>query len=210
MKEIRLPKAASSIQKGVPLKMVLDRAAVEQLSINLACVYPAFPEKAFVKKTMAGISDLTLKERSFWIAEQMKQHLPGNYSKAVNIILKSLTPANIETEDLGLAGMFYMPHAAFIEKYGLDKSYNGGEDPFDLSMNAQYELTKRFTAEFSIRPFIVKEPERTFSVLYAWMEDPDPHVRRLCSEGTRPRLPWAVKLHTLADDPTPSLPILEK
>lgn len=82
--------------------------------------------------------------------------------------------------------MFYMPHVSFIARYGLDKAYNGGKDPFEVSMNAQYEITKRFTAEFSIRSFIVDQQERMFDVLYHWMKDADPHARRLCSEGTRP------------------------
>ena len=75
--------------------------------------------------------------------------------------------------------------------------------------NVKYELTKRFTCEYSIRSFIAQDQERTLNILYKWMKDDDPHVRRLCSEGTRPRLPWSAKLSTLANDPSPSLPILE-
>jgi len=77
-------------------------------------------------------------------------------------------------------------------------------------MKAQYELTQRFSAEFSIRPFIIHHENRTMDVLYGWMEDGNPHVRRLCSEGTRPRLPWAMKIPSFVSDPGPTLPILEK
>ena len=205
-----LPKAASSIQKGVPLKLVLDRPAVTQLGANLHLVYPDFSKKKFVEQTMADLEPLTLKERGNRIAIGLKDFLPNIYSEAIEVLLKSLTPPLTETSDLGLSGMFYMPHVSFVEQFGLDKEYNGGSDPFDVSMKAQYELTKRFTSEFSIRPFIIEQPERTFDVLYNWMNDPDPHVRRLTSEGTRPRLPWAQKIHSLAKDPTPSLSILEK
>jgi len=77
-------------------------------------------------------------------------------------------------------------------------------------MNAQYELTKRFTCEYSIRPFIINDEARTMNVLYKWMNDPDPHVRRLASEGTRPRLPWAMKIDSFVNDPSPSISILEQ
>jgi 3-methyladenine DNA glycosylase AlkC len=76
-------------------------------------------------------------------------------------------------------------------------------------MSAQYEITRRFSAEFCIRPYLVKWPGRTLERLMEWTRDPDPHVRRLCSEGTRPRLPWAMRLKAFMADPTPVLPILE-
>ncbi len=210
MKELKIPEAASSIQKGIPLKLVLDKPAIEQLAINMGIVYPSFDEEKFIKKTLSEIDELNLKERGMWIARVLREYLPNNYSKAVNLILDSLTPPLKETSNLGLSGMFYMPHISFIHLYGVDKSYNNGLDPFDISMKAQYELTRRFTAEFSIRNFIIDQQDRTYTILYEWMNDPDPHVRRLCSEGTRPRLPWAQKIASLVDDPSPSLPILEK
>lgn len=76
-------------------------------------------------------------------------------------------------------------------------------------MRAQYELTRRFSAEFSMRPFLIKWPERTLARLLEWTRDPDPHVRRLCSEGARPRLPWAMRIPAFVKDPRPVLPILE-
>ena len=93
--------------------------------------------------------------------------------------------------------------------YGLDPAENGGRDPFETSMAAQYELTRRFSAEFSMRPFVIQWPERTLTRLLEWTRDPDPHVRRLCSEGTRPRLPWAIRIPALILDPRPVIPILE-
>lgn len=76
-------------------------------------------------------------------------------------------------------------------------------------MRAQYELTRRFTAEFSIRPFLMHDFERTLNQLTLWLNDPDPHVRRLCTEGCRPRLPWGARIPQLIKDPRPTLPILE-
>jgi 3-methyladenine DNA glycosylase AlkC len=76
-------------------------------------------------------------------------------------------------------------------------------------MAAQYVLTRRFSAEFSMRPFLIQWPERTLARLLEWTKDPDPHVRRLCSEGVRPRLPWAIRIPAFIRDPRPVIPILE-
>jgi 3-methyladenine DNA glycosylase AlkC len=210
MSQLKLPDAPRSIQKGVPLKLVLDKPAIVQLGNNLEYAFQSFDVKQFVDDAFFEIDELTLKERAMRIAQVMKKYLPDNYSEAITIILDSLTHPLESTSDLGLSGMFYLPHVSFVEKFGLDKAYNNNEDPFDISMKAQFELTKRFSSEFSIRRFIIDQPDRTFTVLYHWMNDPDPHVRRLCSEGTRPRLPWAQKIDSLVKDPGPSLPVLER
>ena len=206
--KIVLPNAPNSIQKGVPLKLILDRPAINQMGMNLKIAYGAFDAQGFINKSLLDIEPLALKERGIHIAQILKDYLPSPYSKAIEIILSSLTPPLKETTNLGLSGMFYLPHVCFVEIYGQEENYNDEEDPFDISMKAQYELTKRFSAEFSIRTFIKRQSDRTFSVLYEWMKDPDPHIRRLCSEGTRPRLPWASKIQSLILDPRPSLPIL--
>jgi 3-methyladenine DNA glycosylase AlkC len=76
-------------------------------------------------------------------------------------------------------------------------------------MQAQHALTQRFTAEFSIRPFLQKHTEATLERLMDWTRDPNEHVRRLVSEGTRPRLPWASRLPAFQRDPTPVLALME-
>ena len=207
---LKIPDAPHSIQKGVPLKEVLNEVAVRQLGENLQSVHKPFDKVAFVKDSMDGIEPLSITKRSEHIARAMRKHLPTKYAEAIAILIKSLTAPLEKTEDNGLAPMFYMPHCHYIAEYGLDKAHNDGEDPFDISMKAQYELTKRFTAEFSIRPFIIQHENRTMKVLYTWLTDSNPHVRRLCSEGTRPRLPWSMKIPSFVDDPEPTLPILNE
>ena len=76
-------------------------------------------------------------------------------------------------------------------------------------MAAQHALTQRFSAEFSIRPFLIRDQDRTLARLLEWTRDPSPHVRRLCSEGTRPRLPWATRIPAFVKNPEPVFPILE-
>ncbi len=206
---LKIPKAPNSIQKGVPLKLILGKEAVSQLAKNLKLVYPAFEQIAFVKETMVEIEPLSITERGKHIALFMKKYLPPSYSKSVTIILKSLTPPLEKTEGNGLAVLFYMPHCSFIAQFGLDSKLNKGKVFFEVSMNAQMELTQRFSCEYSIRPFIIEHEKRTMDRLYQWMKHPDPHVRRLSSEGSRPRLPWSMKIDSFVKDPRPTLPILE-
>lgn len=207
--EARLPAAPNSIQKGTPLKNLLGPEAVDCLAHNLLLVHPQLDHPSFRRTALQGLEPLGILQRGQHLAKALRQHLPGKYATAVEILLASLTPPLERTEDVGLAVFFYLPHVCFISEYGLEPSENGGHDPFEVSMRAQYQLTKRFSAEFSIRPFLIRQPERTLSQLMAWTSDPDPHVRRLCSEGTRPRLPWATRIPAFVANPDPVLPILE-
>ena len=94
-----------------------------------------------------------------------------------------------------------MPIAKFVEKYGLDH--------FDASMDAICEITKRNTGEYAIRPFLEAYPEKATAMMKKWSTDNNVHVRRLASEGMRPRLPWAKKLDMVIQNPAPLLDILE-
>lgn len=205
----RLPAAPASIETGSTLKTLLDREAIDCLAHNLALVHPALEGAAFRREARQGLEPLAILARGLHLAKVLRRHLPVRYEDAVEVLVRSLTPPLIETEGNGLGGFFYLPHVSFVATYGLDPAENGGRDPFEASMRAQYEITRRFTAEFSIRPFLVKWPERTLARLTEWTRDPDPHVRRLCSEGTRPRLPWAMRIPGFVKDPRPVLPILE-
>lgn len=206
---LRIPRADKSIQKGVPLKHLLGPQAVECLAHNLSVVYPQFDTQAFHATAMDNLEPLGILERGRKLADALWQHLPQNFTAATNILLKSLTPPLTRTDDLGLAVFFYLPHVCFVAAYGLDAAHNKGRDPFEAAMKAQYELTQRFSAEFSIRPFLIHSQQRTLTRMLEWSSDPNPHVRRLCSEGTRPKLPWAIRLPAFIKDPSPVLPILE-
>jgi 3-methyladenine DNA glycosylase AlkC len=176
---------------------------VRRLGAQLARVEPSFPERAFVEDACRNLRRLGLLDRGRQIASALGTHLPPAYPDAIAVLLSSLGP-ELAIEDLvgvGMAPFFYLPHAIFISERGLEH--------FDLSLRAQYELTKRFSAEMSIRPFIAKDPERTFSVLREWTKDPNPHVRRLVSEGTRLRLPWATRVAWLDANPQRVVELLE-
>ncbi len=185
------------------LKGFFSPALVRRLSGEIARVHPAFPERAFVKSATSGLEDLELLDRGRHIAQALATHLPKEYPQAIAVLLRSLGPEHATDELLGvgMAPFFYLPHTIFVAEHGLDH--------FDLSMRAQYELTKRFSAESSIRAYIARDPERTFAVLRQWTRDANPHVRRLVSEGTRLRLPWAMRVAWLDAHPQRVLDLLE-
>ncbi len=205
----RIPIAPNSMQKGIPLKNLLGLEAIDCLAHNILLVYPQFDTESFCRDASNGLEPLGILERGKKLARTLRLYLPRKYATAIEIILASLTPPLTRTDTLGLAVFFYLPHISFIAEYGWEFEENDGHDPFLVSMRAQYELTKRFSAEFSMRPFLIKQQERTLSQLLEWTSDPDPHVRRLCSESTRPRLPWAARIPAFIANPTSALPILE-
>jgi 3-methyladenine DNA glycosylase AlkC len=167
----------------------------------IAAVHPAFPVRAFLDDVLAGYDTLELMPRGRRIAEILHRHLPQDYLAASEILLTSLGPILTQTDRNGMAPFLYLSHVFFVAQYGLDH--------FERSMGLQYELTQRFTAEFSIRPFLVRYPTQTLARLKDWTRDPSPHVRRLVSEGTRPRLPWAPRLRAFQENPRPVLALLE-
>lgn len=112
-----------------------------------------------------------------------------------------LGPENEKETGMFTQGYWVMPIAKYVEKYGINH--------FKESIDAIKEITKRSTSEYAIRPFIEKYPERTIKVMEKWSKDRNIHVRRLSSEGMRPRLPWAPKLQIFIENPNPIIPILE-
>jgi 3-methyladenine DNA glycosylase AlkC len=188
---------------GEPLKTFFSPALVRRLAADVARAYPAFPARKFVTQATAGLDALELLDRGRHIARVLAAHLPRHYPAAIDVLLQSLGPEHASEELLGagMAPFYYFPHTVFVAEHGLEF--------FEVSMRAQYELTKRFSAESSIRPFIIKYPERTLDQLGTWARHSNPHVRRLVSEGTRLRLPWAVRVDWLDRHPDRVLALLE-
>lgn len=207
--KLTIPEAPTCIEKGSSLKELLGEPAIRCLANSLAGTSKTFKRAAFVQDALTGLEPLSILQRGRHIAKALRKNLPGNYESAVDALLKSMGPPLTGTENFGLAVFFYLPHVFFVAEYGLDPKENGGRDPFEASMRAQYEITQRFSAEYSMRTFLIQEPRRTVKRLKEWTKDASPHVRRLCSEGSRPRLPWAERIPSFMKDPTPCLPILE-
>lgn len=189
-----------------PLKNQYGPEIPRRIAAMIAGAWPEFAAKAFVRDCLEGYDALELTARARHITRALRRHLPDDYPQAVDVLVRSLgPPLDAEPGDGQGAGMgvfVYLPHVYFVAEHGLDH--------LEESLAAQHALTQRFTAEFSIRPFLQRHPEATLARLHAWTRDPSHHVRRLVSEGTRPRLPWAGRLRAFQRDPAPVLALLEK
>ena len=176
------------------------KANISDLASRIKGSYPSFNEREFLNEVFSSLSDLELKERSALITQMLIKYLPDSFEEALTIILNSLPLENAENELTGYDGFIIMPLTSFVSCKGLDH--------FDLSTKALYEMTKRFTSEFDIRYFIQRYPQKMLNLLESWTEDESLHVRRLVSEGTRPRLPWAFQLKEYRKDPSKVLALL--
>lgn len=183
-----------------PLKNQYGPAIPRRIAAMIAQVYPAFPKAAFLRDALAGYEALELMPRGRHIAAALHKHLPQDVPAALDILLASLDAPRDDISG-AMASFLFMPHTVYVATHALDH--------FEEAMRAQHALTQRFTAEFSIRPFIERDQARTLARLREWTRDPSEHVRRLVSEGTRPRLPWAPRLRALQRDPRPALELLE-
>lgn len=160
----------------------------------------AFDRDAFVAEALDGLDALELKERVDQITRALHRNLHLPFEEAARCLVATLPPA-LEGAEGVTAGFSLWPLCHFVEVFGVEH--------LDASMAAMYELTQRFSAEFAVRPFLARYPEATLARLLALTGDPNEHVRRWCSEGTRPRLPWGMRLAAFVADPRPVLPILE-
>ncbi len=183
------------------LKLYFDGDVVTLLAHKLLAHGVNLDEEAFVHIATQDLDGLELKARVEHIADALWQHLPFSYPEAVTALVAILGSENEKETGMFKAYYWVMPIAKLVEKYGLAH--------FEPSMYAIEEITKRNTGEYAIRPFIEKYPDQTLQRMLAWSKAANPHVRRLASEGVRPRLPWAPKLYGYIKDPTPILPVLD-
>jgi 3-methyladenine DNA glycosylase AlkC len=184
-----------------PLKNFFDEKLIASIADDIARAHPRLRRRQFLADALHGLDGLELTARGHHLADVLRRHLPPDYETAVQILIESLGPELERSDAFGMAPFRYLPHVSFVARFGLDH--------FEASMLAQRELTKRFSAESSIRPFLIRYPEQTYDRLVLWASDPNVHVRRLVSEGTRPRLPWAPRLREFQRDPTPVIALLE-
>ncbi len=179
-----------------PFKNLYNDKSIMGMAQIIQSQYPGFKHREFAKNILSTLAQLEMKDRVRLISSQLKNYLPDNYEKAVEVLVNSLAPEasheNSEWQgdcDNGLSGFMVWPLTQFVEDYGLDY--------FETSMAALYEMTKRFTAEFAIRAFIREYDKQVYALLKKWSRDKNKHVRRLVSEGTRPNLPWGVKVESI-------------
>ncbi len=179
---------------------------IERMGDSFKREWGEFDRRRFVALASDGLDDLELKQRSMQILSALEATLPEGFPAAAELLVASLHPEpnlkawDEEPDARGICGWAVMPMADYVAKFG--------QSHLALSMQVLKEMTCRFTAEFAIRPFLDQQAEPTLKVLATWLGDPNVHVRRLISEGTRPRLPWGMRLQAFDDDPSPMLPFL--
>jgi 3-methyladenine DNA glycosylase AlkC len=175
-------------------KNLINKNVVKTIALDISKSYPAFNSKDFIK-TVAKLDALELKARVQHISSVLKTYLPKEYKQAIKIICEVIKMDH-------LSGFALWPFSEYISHYGLDD--------FETSMQAMYILTQKFTSEFAVRPFFIKDQEVVLRYFNKWATDKNHHIRRWVSEGSRPLLPWGMKLQNFVADPTPTLQLLDK
>ena len=184
-----------------PFKNLIGRAQITQLAERLAAAQPGFRTAEFLRRATRGLDALELKARARHVADALEAVLPAEPRAAFAVLTKMMGPPLTATEGYGNTVFTYFPVSEYLERHGARD--------VEAALGANYELTRRFSSEFCLRPLILADWARTRAALERWVKDPDPHVRRLVSEGTRPRLPWGRQLTNFVADPSPVLPFLE-
>ena len=184
------------IEKGVPLKNMLNEKSLREFALVIKSEYNSFKIEEFLKSTMDETWEyLELKARGRQITLNLGKYLPKDYKEAINIIDKVIVKYK------GFA-CFSFPD--FVEIYGQDKKN------LDISISALGRFTEYMSSEFAVRPFIINYEDKMMNQMYEWSKSENENLRRLSSEGCRPALPWGQALFKYKKDPSPILPILEE
>jgi 3-methyladenine DNA glycosylase AlkC len=182
-------------------KDVFNQTSIGYMATALARSSNDFDKPRFLHIATENLDSLELKERSNQIVSALLQCLPNDYLLATDIIEGALAPVDSDDQAKGITDWLIMPVTEYVGLYG--------QHEFQRSMQLFHSLTQRFSAEFGIRHFLLAMPDETLNVLSSWTKDKSVHVRRLVSEGTRPTLPWGIRLPTFLQDPTITFALLD-
>lgn len=175
------------------LKDLLGPDAIATIADAGVAASPRFDREAFVAAASAGLDALSVMERVRHIADALHPALPADYAAALDM-LRAMAPR--------LTHAFQaMAITEYVPRYGLAD--------VDRSLAALADLTRFGSAEFAIRPFLAQDVDGTLRTMRRWAGHDDAHVRRLASEGSRPRLPWGTRIAAFRQDPTLAAPILD-
>lgn len=190
-----------------PFKNLIGAELVRTARRHLQRVWPKFAGARFERLATNGLDALELKARTLHVAAALEATLPDDFDAAATVLERSLLPvgpdtplAELRTGATGLAGWVVWPMTEFVVRRGMPHPAR--------ALRALHALTQRNTAEYALRPFFDAHRDVVLATLRTWLRDPSMHVRRLVSEGTRPRLPWGMQLRSLIADPSPTLPFL--
>ena len=191
-----------------PFKNFFNPKMIAQMGEHLAGADASFDKKTFVKLACDGLELLELRQRSDRIRDALIATLPEDFRKACQTMTGSLHPVDdselgdMSMDDKGIRGWPIMPMGDVVAHRGLED--------FDFAMDVLAEMTKRFSAEFAVRAFFNYDPPAAMAKAMNWANDDNFHIRRLASEGSRPRLPWGTQIPQFIEDPGPLMPLLDK
>jgi len=182
-------------------KNLYNQAFYEVLAKHLKTCLPVFNEQKFMTLMLCkNFEQLELKERMSHTKEVLHQFMPDDFEQAAVILLKLVERLQVNNIKEGSVEYMFLPE--YIETYGIEH--------FQTAVDTMEEVTKFTSGEFAVRPFLVKYGDRMLKQMTLWSQHPHYLVRRLASEGSRPRLPWAMALNDYKKDPVPLLPILHR
>lgn len=191
-----------------PFKNVFNPSAIVHLADALAGADSSFDRDGFIAQATGNLDQLELKQRSEQITDALEAGLSSDFGAACAAMVATLRPPS-PTESVqnfdasaGVGGWMVMPMANYVSRHGMDD--------LPTSFATLGELTQRFTAEFAIRRFFDERPDETLAQVHVWAKAESFHLRRLASEGSRPRLPWGLRLNNFVKDPSPLIPLLDK
>ena len=175
------------------LKNLYSKEFIEKLSINLQDRYKNFKKDEFKKAIFINSWEgFELKQRMRHISKTLGVFLPFSYKEQIDILIE------VKQDFKALEAMIFQD---FVEVFGLDD--------FEISMKALELFTIDSSSEFAIRQFIIKYEDKTINQMKIWAKSKNEHIRRLASEGSRPRLPWAVALPNFKKNPKKVFEIIE-
>lgn len=184
------------------MKESLNQHALARIASGLATLDDGFPQQRFIAQGLQGIEGLELKQRIDFIIELLGDYLPADYPAAAAILAEIPKVWDHGDEADPLSSFAAWPLIDYSARYGLDYP--------EIALPLLAKLTSLFSSEFAIRPFIKRYPDLCFDHFHQWLSSKDEHVRRLVSEGCRPRLPWGMRLPQFIKDPLPVFALLEK
>jgi len=177
------------------LKDEISVTLAGRLAGELAAAWPAFPRARFTRGLGDALAPLALMARVELLTGRLVEALPDDFGDAAGVLWRAL-------ESAGFTGWMTLPCGGYVARAGIDRP--------EVALPLLAGLTPRWSSEGPIRAFIHRHPDLTYAHLRRWVDHPDEHVRRLVSEGTRPRLPWAPRLRQLVADPGPSVELLDR
>ncbi len=184
------------------LKDWFDRDCAARLGRAIAAHHGSFDVDAYAGEIDRGIAGLELKERVRLMSDALRARLPTDYKQAAPILKASLGPPLDGETGMFTTGYWLMPVAQLVEDHGTN-------DP-DISLDLCQAITQRNTAEYALRPYLEQHTAKTLGRVQTWTNHQSSHVRRLASEGVRPRLPWARQLEAFIADPSSALAVAER